>query len=455
MKNYFCGEREFFPEIPAIPYEGPQSKNPLAFRYYEADRVVAGKTMKEHLRFGMAYWHSFCSKMADPFGAETRTLPWERDSEGKTLSPAETAVRKADAVFEVCSKLHIPFYCFHDRDAAPEGASLAEGEKNLRDIAKILKERQEETGIRLLWNTANLFSHPRYMNGGISNPDFSVLACAGAQVKAALDVNVELGGLNYVFWGGREGYMSLLNTDMKREKEHLARFYRMVVDYGRKIGFQGTFLLEPKPMEPSKHQYDHDVETCIGFLRAHGLEKDFKLNIEGNHSTLAGHSAEHELQTAADEGMLGSLDINRGDGQNGWDTDQFLTDIGEAVRTMAILLNAGGIGSGGLNFDAKLRRNSTDGEDLFLAHIGSMDTMAAGLLIADRMVREGTMREHLSRRYAEFDKGRGAEFEKGRLSLEDLHREALSSPEPGLKSGKQEQLENLFNRYLLTSLPRE
>ena len=441
--SYFIGEKEFFPGIPAVQYEGPASKNPLSFKFYDRDKKVLGKAMGEHLRFAVAYWHSFCAEGSDQFGDGTRVFPW-----ASAPTPMDRARQKLDAAFEFITKLGAPFYCFHDRDIAPAGADVAESEKNLQALVALAKERQQATGVRLLWGTANLFSHPRYMNGAATNPDFRVVTYAAAQVKAALDATIALGGQGYVFWGGREGYATLLNTDMKLELDNLGRFLSMARDYGRRHGFTGTFYIEPKPMEPTKHQYDFDAATVIGFLRAHGLEKDFKLNIEANHATLAGHSFSHELQVAADAGLLGSIDANRGDPQNGWDTDQFPTDLYQATEAMMIVLRAGGFTTGGLNFDAHIRRNSTDPEDLFLAHIGGMDTFARALEIAARLLEESPLKDLTKKRYASFDTGDGLRFSKGELTLEDLARLAAAGGEPPLVSGKQELIENVINQYL-------
>ncbi|MFO7729706.1 MAG: xylose isomerase [Spirochaetia bacterium] len=444
MSEYFVGNREFFKGIGKIKYEGPESDNPLAFKFYDPDRKVAGKKMKDHFKFSLAYWHSFMGDGSDPFGAGTIAHPWE------TSNPLETAENKADACFEVTSKLGLEYYCFHDRDAAWEGASPAESERNLQTAVKMLKERQDATNIKLLWNTVNAFSHPRYANGAATNPDFNVLAQAGAQVKAALDANRVLEGENYVFWGGREGYMSLWNTDMKRELDHLATFLGMARDYGRKIGFKGNFLIEPKPMEPTTHQYDYDAATVLGFLRATGLDSDFLLNIEANHATLAGHTFAHDLQLAADAGMLGSIDANRGDLFVGWDTDQFPANTYDTMEAMLVVLKSGGLKGGGFNFDAKLRRNSTDPEDLFLAHIGGMDTFALGLILADKMMQDGRIDALRKERYASFDSGRGSEFEKGNLQLEDLFTHAQHTGEPQRTSGKQELIENIINQVLFS-----
>ncbi len=436
-------KKEYFPEISRITFEGPESDNPLSFQYYEEDRVVAGKTMKEHFRFAVAYWHSFCNVNSDPFGIGTRNLPWE-----KTSDPIENAKFRLDAAFEFITKLGTPYYCFHDRDLSPEGSTVAESEKNLKEIVSLAKQYQKDTGVKLLWGTANLFSHPRYMNGAATNPDFDVVCHAAAQVKAALEATVELDGENYVFWGGREGYMHLFNTMMRKELDHMGTFLRIARDYGRSIGFKGTFLIEPKPMEPTKHQYDFDAATVIGFLREQDLIDDFKLNIEANHVTLASHSFAHDLMVAAEVGLLGSIDANRGDNQNGWDTDYFPTDLYDAIEAMIILLDNGGIAPGGFNFDAKLRRNSTDLEDLFLAHIGGMDTFARGLLIANEILNNSNFNELREGRYKSFQSGDGKKFEDGKMSLPDLRDLAHKKGEPTLKSGKQELLENLINRYI-------
>jgi xylose isomerase len=436
----YTGDTEFFPGVGRIDYEGPGSDNPLSFKAYDPTRVIGGKTMEDHLRFAVCYWHTFCADGGDPFGPGTRRRPWAASGD-----PMQNARDKLDAAFEFFTKLNVPFYCFHDRDLAPEGDSVVESEANLAEMVELARERQQATGVQLLWATANLFSHPRFMNGAATNPNFAVVAHAGAQVKAALDATVALGGQNYVFWGGREGYACLFNTHTRRELGHLARFLTMARDYGRSIGFQGTFLIEPKPMEPMYHQYDADAQTVIGFLRHHGLDRDFKLNIEANHATLAGHSSEHDLQMAADAGLLGSVDANRGNPQNGWDTDQFPTNMYDCVHNMLVILRAGGLGSGGLNFDAKVRRESTDPEDLFLAHIGGMDAYARALVIADRVLRDGRLEEFRSSRYASFGHGEGARFEAGKLGLGDLRDFAANQPEPALESGQQEWVENLIN----------
>jgi len=445
MDNYFKGGNEYFKGIEKINFEGRKSDNPLSFKFYNEDMIIDGKTMKEHLRFAAAYWHSFCDSGSDPFGSGTHNFPWD------DKDPMSAAKKKADAAFEFITKMGIPYYCFHDRDAAPEGNSIPESEKNLAEITNILKERQDETGVKLLWNTANLFSHPRYMNGAATNPDFSVLTYAAAQTKAALDSNVILGGEGYTFWGGREGYMSLLNTDMQRELDHLAQFLSLSRDYGRRIGFKGTFYIEPKPMEPTKHQYDYDAATVIGFLQKYNLDKDFKCNIEANHATLAGHSFEHDLQICVDNGLLGSIDANRGDYQNGWDTDQFPTDVYAAVKAMQILLASGGFTTGGLNFDAKRRRNSTDPDDLFIAHIGGMDSFALGLIIASKMNKDGLLCKMRTDRYNSFNSGQGANYESGKLTLDELRIIALDHGEPENRSGKQELYENIINQYMFNN----
>lgn len=437
------GQQEYFKGIGQIRYEGVDSDNPLAYRWYDENKVVAGKTMKEWLRFACAYWHSFCGSGADPFGEPTHIFPWDKKTDA-----VERAKDKADAAFEFMTKLGLPFYCFHDVDAVDFGTDVAENERRLQAISEYFAEKQKASGIQLLWGTANLFSSRRYMNGAATNPDFHVLAHGAAQVKAALDATIALGGQNYVFWGGREGYMSLLNTDMKREKEHLARFLHTAKDYARKQGFKGTFFIEPKPCEPSKHQYDYDSETVLGFLRQFDLLNDFKVNIEVNHATLAGHTFQHELQIAADAGILGSIDANRGDYQNGWDTDQFPNNINELAEAMLVIVEAGGFGGGGINFDAKIRRNSTDTEDLFHAHIGGIDTFARALIVADKVLHQSDYKKIRTERYASFDSGKGKEFEDGKLSLEDLRNYAVEQGEPAVKSGKQEYLENLINRYI-------
>lgn len=440
------GKREYFPGIERIRYEGPESDNPLAFKAYDENREIGGRTLRDHLRFAVCYWHTFCAEGADPFGPGTHRHPWKEATE-----PLARAEEKMDAAFEFFSKLGTPFYCFHDRDMAPEGETVAESEDNLRRMVELAKVRQEATGVRLLWGTANLFSHPRYMNGAATNPDFAVVAHAAAQVKAALDATVELGGQNYVFWGGREGYSYLFNTVTKRELDHLATFLSLARDYGRSIGFEGTFLIEPKPMEPMYHQYDADAQTVIGFLRHYGLDGDFKVNVEANHATLAGHSFAHELQMCADAGLLGSIDANRGNPQNGWDTDQFPTDLYDAVQAMMVVLADGGFKTGGLNFDAKRRRESTDLEDMFIAHIGGMDTFARGLMAAHDILENSSLPGFRRKRYASFDEGKGRDFEAGKATLADLRAWAMENGEPEQLSGRQEWLENLVNDYVMRS----
>ncbi len=409
----------------------------------EKNLMIGGKSMKDHLRFAVAYWHTFCGTGLDPFGAATKNFPWLRSSD-----PIQQAKDKMDAAFEFITKLGVPFYCFHDFDLVQEGKDLNESAKRLEIISDYALEKQKASGVKLLWGTANLFSNPRYMNGGATNPDFDMVAYAGAQVKNAIDVTIKLGGENYVFWGGREGYMSLLNTNMKRDLEHMARFLHMAKDYARSNGFTGTFFIEPKPMEPSKHQYDFDAATVLGFLREHGLLEDFKLNVEVNHATLAQHSFAHEVQVAADANALGSIDANRGDYQNGWDTDQFPVDLFELTETMLVILEAGGIQEGGINFDAKTRRNSTDLEDIYYAHIGGMDVIARALLVAQDILENSQYKQLRRDRYQTFDLGKGKEFEQGRLSLEQLAQGALSNSEPELRSGRQELYEQLINQHL-------
>ena len=435
--------RVYFKNVGKIKYEGPESDNPFAFRWYDETKTVAGKKMKDWLRYACAYWHSFCGSGADPFGEPTHLFSWNEKTDA-----VERAKDKADAAFEFITKLGLPYYCFHDVDAVDYTNDVNENDRRLQAITDYLGEKQKASGVKLLWGTANLFSSRRYMNGAATNPDFHVLAHAAAQVKAALDATIKLGGENYVFWGGREGYMSLLNTNMKREKEHLARFLHMAKDYARRNGFKGTFFIEPKPCEPSKHQYDYDCETVIGFLRQYDLINDFKLNVEVNHATLAGHTFQHELQVAADAGLLGSMDTNRGDYQNGWDTDQFPNNINELAEAMLVIIEADGFGGGGINFDAKIRRNSTDAEDLFHAHIGGMDAFARALIIADAVLQKSEYRKIRSERYSSFDNGTGQQFEKGQLSLADLRTYAIENGEPAVKSGRQEYLENIINRYI-------
>ncbi len=437
------GDREFYKGIGKIEYEGKESDNPLAFKYYDANKMVAGKTMKEHFKFAVAYWHTFCGQGADPFGLGTQDFPWDKSND-----VMQRAKDKADAAFEFISKMGFEYFCFHDYDLIEEASSFDESEKRLHEIVQYIKAKKKNSGIKLLWGTANCFSNPRYMNGAATNPDFNIVSRAGGQVKLALDATMELDGENYVFWGGREGYMSLLNTDMGRELDHMAQFLTMARDYARSKGFKGNFFIEPKPMEPSKHQYDFDTATAIGFLKNYGLDKDFKINIEVNHATLAQHTFQHELAVAAHAGMLGSIDANRGDYQNGWDTDQFPNNIYETVEAMLIFLKAGGLKGGGVNFDAKIRRNSTDLEDVFIAHIGGADTFARALLAAEKLLYDSPYKDVISSRYSSFDSGNGKAFEEGKLTLEDLYKIAQKNGELELKSGKQELLENIINQYL-------
>lgn len=434
--------KEFFPEIPVIRFEGKDSKNPFAYHYYDAGKVVMGKKMSEWLKFAMCWWHTLCAEGSDQFGPGTKTFPWNASAD-----PIQAAKDKADAGFEIMTKLGIEYYCFHDVDLVRESDDIEEYEKNLKEIVAYLKKKQEETGIKLLWGTANVFGHKRYMNGASTNPDFDVVARAIVQIKNAIDATIELGGTNYVFWGGREGYMSLLNTDMGREKKHMATMLRMARDYGRKKGFKGTFLVEPKPMEPTKHQYDFDTETVIGFLKENGLDKDFKVNIEVNHANLAGHTFEHELACAVDAGMLGSIDANRGDYQNGWDTDQFPIDNFDLIQAMMQIIRGGGFKDGGTNFDAKTRRNSTDLDDIFIAHISAMDAMARALENAAELLEKSPIKEMVAKRYSSFDSGEGKLFEEGRLTLEDVYEYGKKNGEPAQTSGKQELYEAIVNMY--------
>ncbi len=435
--------KTFFKNIGTIKFEGRESKNPLAYKWYDESKVVGGKTLKEHLRFAMAYWHTFNNKGGDPFGAPTETFEWDKKDE--VISRAKD---KMDAAFEFMEKLGLPYYCFHDVDVVDDSPSLSEFERRIETMVDYAKQKQADSGIKLLWGTSNLFSDPRYMNGASTNPNFDVVARASAQAKIAIDATIALGGENYVFWGGREGYMSLLNTDMKREQDHLAQFLTNCRDYARKQGFKGTFLIEPKPMEPTKHQYDFDAATSLNFINNYGLEKDFKLNIEVNHATLAGHTFQHELQVAIDAGMLGSIDANRGDYQNGWDTDQFPIDVYEITEAMLVILEGGGIQGGGINFDAKVRRNSTDLEDKFIAHIAGMDAFARGLIAADNILENTDYRKLRKQRYESFDSGNGAKYEKGQLSLEEISKIARENGEPKQISGRQELFEQIVaNSY--------
>jgi len=437
------GDNTYFKGIDNIKFEGKESDNPLAFKYYNPDQVVAGKTMREHFKFAIAYWHTFCGQGGDPFGPGTQNFPWDASSD-----PIEAAKNKADAAFEFIGKMGFDYYCFHDYDLIQEGATFGESEKRLALITDYLKQKQAASGIKLLWGTSNCFSNPRYMNGAASNPDFNVLARAGGQIKLALDATIALGGENYVFWGGREGYMSLLNTDMGREVDHIGRFMGMARDYARSQGFKGTFFIEPKPMEPMKHQYDFDAATSIGFLKEYGLDKDFKLNIEVNHATLAQHTFQHEIEVAANADMLGSIDANRGDYQNGWDTDQFPNNIMEVTEAMLVFLKAGGLQGGGVNFDAKIRRNSTDMQDVFYAHIGGADVFARSLLIADKIITSSPYDALRKERYSSFDSGKGKDFENGKLDFNDLYQLAKNNGELKLRSGKQELFENIINQYI-------
>lgn len=437
------GDKQYFDTVGKITFEGKESDNPFAFKYYDAQKIVAGKSMEEHFRFAVAWWHTLCGTGGDPFGPGTKAFPWL-----ETTDPIQRAKDKMDAGFEFITKIGAPFYCFHDVDLVDEGPTLAETERRLEIISDYALEKQKASGVKVLWGTANLFSNPRYMNGAATNPDFDVVAYAGAQVKNALDVTIKLRGENYVFWGGREGYMSLLNTNMKAELDHMAQFLHMAKDYARSQGFRGNFFIEPKPAEPSKHQYDFDAATVIGFLRQYNLMDDFKLNLEVNHATLANHTFEHEMQVAADANLLGSMDANRGDNQNGWDTDQFPNNINEVTEAMLVFLRAGGLQGGGINFDAKTRRNSTDLEDIFHAHIGGMDIFARALMIADKIMTDSKYPQLLEERYASFKGAQGSDFENSQLSLKDLHKIAHENGELPLRSGKQELFENIINQYI-------
>jgi len=437
------GDKEYFKGIGEIKFEGKESDNPLAFKYYNPQQIVAGKTMGEHFKFAIAYWHTFCGQGADPFGPGTQNFPWDQPNDA-----IEAAKAKADAAFEFITKMGFDYFCFHDFDLIQEGSTFAESEKRLAIIVDYLKEKKAESEVKLLWGTANCFSNPRYMNGASTNPDFNVLARAGGQVKLALDATMALDGENYVFWGGREGYMSLLNTDMKRELDHMGRFLGMARDYARAQGYKGNFFIEPKPMEPMKHQYDFDCATVVGFLHQYGLQDDFKLNIEVNHATLASHTMQHELEIAAAHGMLGSVDANRGDHQNGWDTDQFPNNIGEVTEAMLVFLKAGGLQGGGINFDAKIRRNSTDMDDVFHAHIGGADIFARALLVADKIISSSPYDSLRTKRYNSFDSGKGKDFEDGKLDFKALYEIAKDNGELELHSGKQELFENIINQYI-------
>ena len=436
--------KEFFPGIEKIKFEGKDSKNPMAFRYYDAEKVINGKKMKDWLKFSMAWWHTLCAEGGDQFGGGTKQFPWNGNADA-----VQAAKDKMDAGFEFMQKIGIEYYCFHDVDLVSEGASIEEYEANLKEIVAYAKQKQAETGIKLLWGTANVFGHARYMNGAATNPDFDVVARAAVQIKNAIDATIELGGQNYVFWGGREGYETLLNTDLRQEREQIGRFMQMVVDHKHKIGFRGTLLIEPKPQEPTKHQYDYDVATVYGFLKQFGLEKEIKLNIEANHATLAGHSFHHEIATAIALGLFGSVDANRGDPQLGWDTDQFPNSVEENALVMYEIIKAGGFTTGGLNFDAKVRRQSTDKYDLFYGHIGAMDTMALALKVAARMIEDGELDKRVAKRYSGWNSELGQQILKGQLSLAEIAKYAEQHQlAPQHQSGHQELLENLVNHYL-------
>ncbi len=436
---------EAFPGVPKkIPFGGPKSKNPLEFKHYNPDEVVGGKTMRDHLRFSVVYWHTFSNPLADPFGVGTAVRPWD-DGSGSL----ENALRKVDVAFEFMEKLGAPYYAFHDRDVAPGGATLKESNDNLDAVARRLKEAQDRTGIKLLWGTANLFSHPRYNQGAATSPNVEVFAHAAAQVKKAMEVTLELGGEGYTFWGGREGYSTLLNTDMKRELDHLARFLHMAVDHAKSIGFRGQFYIEPKPKEPTKHQYDSDAESCLNFLRTYDLQPYFKLNVETNHATLAGHEMDHELRVAIAAGALGSIDANTGDPLLGWDTDQFPTDVYLTSRCMLAILDMGGFTTGGVNFDAKVRRESFEPVDLFYAHIGGMDAFARGLKIAHAIREDGRLADFVRQRYASWDGDLGRRIESGEVGFAELEKHAAARGDvKDLASGRQEMLENLINEFI-------
>ena len=433
----------YFPDVPKVKYEGPDSKNPLAFRHYNPDEVVEGQPMRDHLRFAVAYWHTFRGTGGDPFGPGCAVRPWEDGTDS-----LEMALKRVDVAFEFMEKLGVPFYCFHDRDVAPEGKNLAETNKNLDAVARKLKDAQNRTGIKLLWGTANLFSNRRFVHGASTSPNADVFAYAAAQVKKMLEVNHDLGGVNYVFWGGREGYVNLYNTDLKRELDHFAKFLHMAVEYKRKIGHAAQFLIEPKPKEPTTHQYDFDCATCMAFLKTYGLDREFKFNVETNHATLAGHTMFHEVTYAAAYGMLGSIDANLGDELIGWDTDQFPTNLYQTAQVMLVVLGQGGIAPGGLNFDAKVRRESFEPVDLFHAHVGAMDAFAQGLKIAAAVRKDGVLRDLLRQRYASWDAGIGADIEGGKAKFEELEAYMLKKGEADPNtSGRQEMIENIINRY--------
>ncbi|GMH42846.1 hypothetical protein BSKO_10765 [Bryopsis sp. KO-2023] len=441
-----CELKEYFNGIPKIEYEGPNSKNPMAFRYYNAEEIILGKPMKEWLRFSVAFWHTFRGDGSDPFGSPTKNWPWEDPS----LPPLEMAKKRMEANFEFLQKLGVEYWCFHDRDIAPEGEDLAETNANLDEIIDVALELQKATGIKPLWGTAQLFKHPRYMHGAATGPDAGVFAFAAAQVKKAMEVTHRLGGLNYVFWGGREGYHTLRNTDLRLELDNMARFLALAAKYKDEIGFTGTLLLEPKPQEPTKHQYDWDVATTMGFLLSYGLDDDFKINVECNHATLAGHSCEHELAMASAYGMLGNVDANTGDAQTGWDTDQFLTDPLEATLLMSVIVKQGGLSPGGFNFDAKLRRESTAVEDLFYAHIGGMDALARGLRNAAKISEDGIVNSAISYRYKSYSSGIGKDIVEGKIGFKELEKYALENPDPveNLRSGEAEKAEVILSMYV-------
>ena len=441
--NVLIGKKEYFSNIGKIKYEGPDSNNPLSFKFYDEEKKVVGKTMREHFRFSVAYWHTLCGTGSDPFGPGTKEFPWDISKD-----PIKASLDRLDAAFEFFTKLGVPYYCFHDLDMAPKGSTTVESKNNLEKIIEMAKIKQNESGIKLLWGTANLFSDPKYMNGAATNPEFAVLTHAASQVKNAIDATISLGGENYVFWGGREGYYSQLNTKMKQELDNLGMFLQMARDYGRNNGFTGNFLIEPKPMEPTKHQYDFDVSTVVAFLKHYDLENDFKLNIENNHATLAGHTFSHEVETAFNYNLFGSLDINQGDQHNGWDTDEFLHNIYDATHLMIILLENGGVGKGGMNFDAKTRRSSTDLEDIFIAHIHSMDTLARGLMIADKILKDSNYKKMKDDRYSSFNSKNGRLFQNGSLTLEELSGLSLENENLETTSGKQELFEAIINQFI-------
>ena len=434
---------EFFTGVPKIQFGGPRSRNPLEFKHYNPDEMVGGKSMKDHLRFSVVYWHTFSNPLTDPFGAGTAVRPWDDGS--NSVANSQT---KALAAFEFFEKIGAPFYAFHDRDVAPEGSTLKESHANLDAVVKVLKEQQERTGVRLLWGTANLFSNPRYAHGAATSPNFDAFAYAAAQVKKAMEVTHELGGLGYTFWGGREGYSTLLNTDMKREVDHLARFLHMAVDYKKAIGFNGPFYIEPKPKEPTKHQYDSDAAACLNFLRTYGLLPHFKLNLETNHATLAGHEMAHEMRVAVDSGALGSIDANTGDPLLGWDTDQFPTSIYLTAQCMLSILDMGGFTTGGVNFDAKVRRESFEPIDLFHAHIGGMDAFARGLKVAQAIISDGRLAAFVKERYRSWDEELGRRVESGQAGFADLEAYIMPKGEVSNTSGRQEMLENLINEFI-------